>query len=203
MENAIVFGNPIELGKNLDCIQGYDNEYGAFGTCGLNPVSNVCTIAGLDISEPDVVRYAMENDLCEKTEPGVMGGGVTTGQTIKILEHYGIESHCEFSDVATPERIAEAIEGGHGVIMGLNSGILQGRDWKVYNDAGEVEVTHYVTLTGTVRDAETGELKGFYMCDSSAAQPDGAAMYTPLEKIKESYSDVNGAHIVVTNKPIR
>ena len=203
VENAVVFGDPLELSTQLDCVQAFDNEYGAIGTCGLNSISNICTIAGLDVPEPDVVRYAMENDLCEKVEPGVMGGGVNVIQTIKILEHYGIKSHCEFAEVATPERIAEAIEGGHGVILGVNSGILQDREWKVYNDEGEVEITHYVTLTGTVRDADTGELKGFYLCDSSSGRADGDAIYTSLEEIKESYGDVYGGHIVVTNEPIR
>lgn len=203
IETAIVFGNPLELGNQLDYIQGFDNEYGASGTCGLTSISNICKIHGMDVQEPEVVEYAMENDLCDKVEPGVLGGGITTIQAIKILEHYGIASHCEMADVATPERIAEAIEGGHGVIMGVNSGVLQDRDWKVYNEEGEIGVTHYVTVTGTVRDAETGELKGFYICDSSSARTDGGAIYTSLDEIEESYSKVYGGHVVMTNASIR
>lgn len=202
-DEVIVFGDPVNLGAQLDCIQGFDNEYGASGTCGLTSISNICKISGMDVSEPEVVRYAMENDLCQQVETGVLGGGVTTIQTIEILEHYGIPSHCEFASVATPERIAEALEGGHGVIMAVNSGILQGREWKVYNDVGEIETTHYVTVTGTVRDAETGELKGFYLCDSSAGRTDGGAIYTTLEEIQRSYTDVYGGHVVMTNRPIR
>lgn len=203
VDKAIVFGNPIELGYQLDYIQGFDNEYGATGTCGLTSISNICKIFGMNVSEPEVVKYAMENNLCEKVEPGIMGGGITTMQAIRILEHFGVSSYCEFSDVATPERIAEAIEGGHGVILGVNSGLLQNREWKVYNDTDGIEVTHYVTVTGTVRDIKTGELKGFYLCDSSSARPDGGAIYTTIEKIKESYSDVYGGHVVMTNAPIR
>ena len=203
VDHAVVFGNPLELGERLDFMQGFDNEYGAFGTCGLTSISNICKIYGMEVSEPEVVRYAMENDLCEKVGPGVMGGGVTTMQAIEILKHYGIASHCEFADVATPERIAEAIEGGYGVILGVNSGVLQDREWKVYNEEGVIQTTHYVTVTGTVRDAETGELKGFYLCDSSAARPDGGAIYTTLAEIRESYSDVYGGHVVMTNAPIR
>lgn len=203
VENAVVCGNPLELGEKLDCIQGFDNKYGAYGTCGLNSISNVCTIAGLDVPEYDVVEYAMENDLCEKVGPSALGGGVWANQTIKILEHYGIESHCELSEVATPDRVAELVEGGHGVIMGVNSGVLQDREWKVYNDQGEIETTHYVTITGTVRDAASGEIKGFYLCDSSSGRADGGAIYTPLEKIQAAYCDVNGGHIIASDKPIR
>ncbi len=203
IEIAIVFGDPIELGSRLDYIQGFDNVYGASGTCGLTSISNLCTMHGMDVSEPEVVEYAMKNDLCEKVAPGVLGGGVTTMQAIRILGHYGIPSHCEMAEVATPDRIAAAIEGGHGVMMGVNSGILQGRDWKIYSSDGVIETTHYITITGTVRDGESGELKGFYLCDSSSARTDGGAIYASINEIQKCYSDVYGGHIVMTNSPIR
>jgi len=204
MERAIIVGDPINLGDRLDFQQGFDNPYGAFGTCGLTSIANVCTISGMEVSETEVIRYAMENGLCEKGEGSAFGGGGTTIKNqIEILEHYGIPAHCEFADTATPERLAQAVEGGHGVILGLNSGILQDREWKIYNDNGEIAATHAVCLTGTVRDADTGELVGFYLCDSSGQTPDSGKTFVSLDKLKESYSEVRGGFATITNDPVR
>ena len=203
LDQAVVYGDPFTLGDTLDYQQGFDNPYGAFGTCGLTSVANVGTMAGLDITEPEVVDFAMNNNLCEKPGDGVLGGGVIISQTLKILSHYRLDSHCEMADVASPNRLAECIEGGHGVILGVNSGIMQGRDWKVLDKNREITTTHYVTLTGTVRDAESGEIKGFYMCDSSAARSDAGSLFVSLDLLKKGYTDVKGAHAIITNDPIR
>ena len=206
MDSVVVYGDPFTLGEALDFQQGFDNPYGAYGTCGLTSIANVGSMAGMELTEPEVVEYAMENGLCEEPgdlKSGVLGGGVNISQTLKILSHYQLDSHCEMADVATPDRLAECIEGGHGVILGVNSGVMQGRDWKVYDQNGEIQTTHYITMTGTVRDAESGELKGFYVCDSSSARPDGGAIFVSLDALKKGYTDVNGAHAVITNNAIR
>lgn len=202
-EQAIVCGDPINLAEKLDCFQGFDNPYNAFGTCGLTSIANICQISGMDIKEPQVVEYAMENGLCEKPENGRLGGGTTISNQLEILKHYGFDAHCEFSDVATAERIADAIEGGHGVIVGLNSGVLQDREWKIYDENGDFYAGHAVCMTGTVRDTETGELLGFYLCDSSAQKLDGAKQFVTVEKFNESYSNAISSYAVITNEPIR
>lgn len=203
MERAVIFGDPINLGNELDFQQGYDNKYGAFGTCGLNAISNICHIGGKDITEPEVVEYAMENDLCQKDDPKFHGGATTIKNQMDLLAHFGFESHCELSEVATPERLAEVIEGGHGVLLGVNSGVLQERDWKVYNDKGEITATHAVCLTGTVRNPDTGELAGFYLCDSSSQSPDGGRIFVPIDKFDECYTNIKGGFAVITNEAIR
>ena len=202
-DRAVVCGDPINLGDKLDFQQGFDNPYGAFGTCGLTSIANLCYIGGKEVSEPEVVEYAMENGLCEEVEPGVWGGGTSISDQIKILDHYGFSAHCEFPDVASGERLAEAVEGGHGVLLGVNSGILQDRDWKVYDKDGNIGCTHTVCLTGTVRSAETGDLVGFYLCDSSAQTPDGGRTFVPMDKFDQCYEEVQGAYAVITDEPIR
>lgn len=202
-EQAVVCGNPFEMAEKLDCFQGYDNPYGAFGTCGLVSIANICCLAGMEISEPQVVEFAMENGLCEKVEDGNWGGGTTVSNQLNLLKHYGIEAHCEFPDVATSERIADAIEGGRGVMVGLNSGLLQDREWKVYNENGDIYAGHTVCMTGTVRDVETGELLGFYLCDSSAQKEDGAKQFVSVEKFEACYLDAVSAYAVITDKVIR
>ncbi len=204
LEQAAVCGSPFTLAEVLDYQQGFDNPYGAFGTCGLTSIANVCTIGGKDISEPEVVEYAMKNNLCEPAGiPGRLGGGTTISNLIDILSHFGFDSHCEFKDTADYSRLAEAIEGGHGVILGLNSGVLQDRPWKIYDDAGELNATHAVCLTATVRDCDTGELVGFYMCDSSSQRPDGAKVFVTLEEMHDCYMDARDGFAVITNDAIR
>lgn len=203
LDEAFVWGDPFRLGEILDGYQGFDNPYGAYGTCGENSVANICKIAGMNVTEPEVVKYAMENDLCEKYDPKCLGGGTTIGDKVSLLEHFGLESHCEFAaETATPERLAEAIEGGHGVLLGLNSGILQDREWKVYNDQGEIVAGHAVCLTGTVRDMDHN-LKGFFLCDSSAQTNDSTHIFVPIEKFNACYTNVKDACAVITDYPIR
>lgn len=203
MEKAIVYGDPVHLGDILDYQQGFDNPYGSFGTCGETSISNICKIAGMDVTEPEVLQYAMENNLCQKDDPKFRGGATTIGNQIALLEHYGLPSHCEFAaETATPERLAEVIEGGHGVLLGLNSGVLQDREWKAYNEAGEITATHAICLTGTVYTLD-GKLAGFYLCDSSGQNPDSGRTFVPLDKFDACYSNVKDAFAVITDKPIR
>lgn len=200
MEKAIICGDPISLGDILDHQQGYDNPYGSFGTCGPTSIANICVIGGRDVTEPEVVEYAMENNLCIKNDDKFHGGGTSIGQQIALLDHFGFPSHCELAnEAATPDRLAAVIEGGHGVLLGLNSGVLQDREWKIYNDNGEITATHAVCLTGTVRDADTGDLVGFYLCDSSGQTPEPGRTFVPMDKFLKSYSEIKGGFAVITD----
>ena len=155
------------------------------------------------MTEPEVLAYAMENGLCIPDDPKFKGGGTTIGNQIALLEHFGFPSHCEFSqETATPERLAQVIEGGHGVLLGLNSGVLQEREWKAYNVDGEITATHAVCLTGTVYSTD-GELKGFYLCDSSGQNPDSGRTFVPIDKFNACYSNLKDSFAVITDEPIR
>ena len=203
MVRAVVCGDPYFWGEKLDYQQGYDNPYGAFGTCGPTSIANLCTMAGMEITEPEVVDYAIQNGFSEPPRPGEMGGATTIGGELRILEHYGMSAHCELNTQADCERIAQLIESGRGVICGLNSGILQERDWKIYNQMGEIQANHAVCMTGTVRNPDTGELSGFYLCDSSSQRPDGAMIYVPLEKMRQCYENTTDGFVIATDAPIR
>ncbi len=203
MKEAVVYGDPYKLAEILDYQQGFDNPYGAFGTCAHTSISNLCKISGQNVTEPQVVEYAMENNLCIKDDNPIANGGATIKNQIEILKHYGIDAHCEFKDIADCERLALAIEGGHGVIVGLNSGVLQGRDWKIGGDGEKIKATHSVCLTGTVRDPENNELLGFYMCDSSSQRSDGAKIYVSVREMEDCYIKASDGFAVITDDPIR
>lgn len=128
VETAIVSGEPFELANILDSVQG-DAVEGAWGTCFLTSISNICTLAGKDISEGDVVRYAVENKLCNVDAWSPENtGGTSTKSAVRILnELCGIEAHSyegrEFRKFDN-EAIAQAIEDGIGVIAGLDAGFF-------------------------------------------------------------------------------
>ena len=67
--------------------------------------------------------------------------------------------------------------------------------WKIYNQMGEIQANHAVCMTGTVRNPDTGELSGFYLCDSSSQRPDGAMIYVPLEKMRQCYEKGRGGSL--------
>lgn len=204
VEKALVFGNPVELSEKLDCFQGYDNPYNAFGTCGLVTIANIGVMAGMELTEPEVVKYAMENGLCDTAENGILGGGGTSiEQQTSILKHFGLESHCEPSYIADVNRLANVIEHGHGVLVALNSGLLQDRDWKIYDGNGDVYAGHAVCMTGTARDINTKELIGFYLCDSSAQRMDAGRIFVPVDDFKKCYTDAVRSYAVITDNPIR
>lgn len=151
------------------------------------------------------IESMLEMELTDRV-PGmeraiVVGDPYAWGEKLDFQQ--GFDAHCEFNDAADCERVAELIEGGHGVICGLNSGVLQDRPWKTYNEASEICATHSVCMTATVRDADTGALRGFYLCDSSAQRPDGAMIFVPLEKMQACYGDIKGGFVVATDAPIR
>ena len=200
MEKAIVYGDPIALGDILDIHQGYDNPYGAIGTCGETTIANLCTIAGMEITEPEVVAYAMENGLCEEYDPIYKGGSTSISQQISILKHFHLEAHCEVpSETADPDRLAALIEGGYGVLLCINYPLLYGR---VPKEGTEDTARHAICLTGTVRHID-GSLAGFYICDSWYQNEDSGRVFVPIERMNACYTNISEANAVITDNPIR
>lgn len=204
MELAIVYGDPIALGDILDIQQGHDNIYGANGTCGETSIANICTIAGMKVTEPEVVAYAMENNLCQKgvDDPIWNGGATTISQQIAILKHFNLDAHCEIpSETADPERLAELIEGGYGILLCINYDYMYGR---TPMEGTEDTARHAICLTGTVRHLD-GTLAGFYVCDSDSwyQNEDAGRVFVPLERMNACYTNISEANAVITDKPIR
>ena len=200
MEKAVVYGDPVALGDILDIRQGYDNPYGAAGTCGQTTIANICTIAGKEVTEPQVVAYAMENGLCLKEDPVYHGGATSISEQIAILKHFQLNAHCEIpSETADPERLAALIEGGHGILLGINYPLLYGN---VPAEGMEDTARHAVCLTGTVRHTD-GTLAGFYLCDSWYQNENSGRVFVPLERMNACYTNISEAYAVITDAPIR
>lgn len=197
--DVVVFGNPIETGERLDHSQG-DNPYGAAGNCNLVSTSNFLNLCGVEeANETQITGYAIENNECFYCDifPPEYNGGSGTENMQSILQDFGISS-----EIVTPENggsleeIANRLEEGYVGAMGVNAGYL----WDDPNSIGDGSTNHEVTLTGTVRDPESGDLLALTVCDSG----DGNACHVvPVDKLDDCYTTVDGADVVFSTEPIR
>ena len=196
VDRALVIGNPFEAAERMDYVQG-DNVLGYLGDCGLTSVANVGQLCGLDLSEDDVVLLANATGQCANDWflPPSERGGVNDENIINLLSAYGIEAHAESADSpgGSLEAIAQYCENGQSVTMGLNAGVAW--DMPEYIDDGGAN--HQVTVLGAVRDADTGEVAGLYICDSGNNEQ---CRFVDAETCHAMYTNVSGASIVVTDK---
>lgn len=201
-EKIIVYGKPYEIGERLDDHQG-DNELGFRGNCGLVSVNNILRMANIESTEDSVLNKAIKEGLCEYASfwPSEKNGGASINHIKALLEKYGVDSeiHYSYTNQGSLESIAQKVEAGHGVIQLVNSGLLYNRPDLV----GSGLMNHAISVTGTARDVQTGELKGFFICDSGITNENSKALYCPVEVIEQAYTRALWTGICVTSKPIR
>jgi len=199
VETALVYGNPYEAAGYLDDCQG-DNQLGAEGDCGLVSTSNVLTLCGVKSDEESITEYAVENELCSYSRflPPESRGGTTDSQICKILRLHGVEASAFSAQSAEGncESVAEYVESGHGVEIGINAGY----GWQNTNYTDDGSANHQITVTGTVRDANNGELKGFVVCDSGL---NNGSRFMSLETLRDAYENVPGSSVIATDAPLR
>ena len=204
VELAVVTGYPEMAAGMLDSVQG-DEIDGACGTCGLTSIANICRLAGENVSEGMVVSYAVENTLCNVAPwDAARTCGITGEQAVEIMSAFGIGAHVEKADACSIEELAEAVESGHGVIVGIDAGEIWDDPASSTIMFGKAYANHYVTITGVARDAATGEVAGFYICDSGRGLESDACRYLSAEKLERAYNtSIGGADAVITNAAIR
>ena len=198
---VMVFGDPFEVGQNLDDCQG-DNEFNAKGNCGLLTITNMLRLGGFDITESDVTKFALENGLCTDgvwMDP-YSRGGTTVMNRQEILACYGIESSFTFDtyEAGGLSEIARYVEQGYGVNISVNAGYA----WDSPSNIGDGSSNHSILVTGTAYDPNTGELKGLYVCDSGLTQQDSKAYFLSADRLQDCYVEVPGACMLVTDQPI-
>lgn len=198
----MVFGDPFEVGQNLDDCQG-DNEFDAKGNCGLLTITNMLRLGGFDVTESDVTKFALENGLCADgiwMDP-YSRGGTTVLNRQEILARYGIESRFTFDtyEAGSLSEIAHYVEQGYGVNISVNAGYA----WDSPSNIGDGSSNHSILVTGTAYDPDTGEFKGLYVCDSGLTQQDSKAYFLSAERLQDCYMDAPGACMLVTDQPIR
>lgn len=192
---VIVCGHPLEEAERLDWSQG-DNSYGALGVCGINSAANVLTQCGKEgMTEEYMVGYAIDHDWCNHgfgVEP-CDAGGTTIYWQRQLIESHGVDVKFCISD--SMEDLAMRFESGRAGLINLNAGYL----WDEPSCVDDGRANHAVTMTGTVRDPETGALLGITICDSGNPNP---CLFVSAKKLKLCYEQAGGTAIFTTD-PVR
>lgn len=204
MGEVLVGGDPFGVADQLDDNQG-DNVLNAQGDCGLVSVANILTLAGMDVTEDEVVVAAVGTGLCHySTELDPEQNGGTNAQLRQaLLQKFGIPCTVlgDGYNGKKPDldSIAEYVEAGHGVNLGVNAGYA----WNEPSAVMDGRNNHSIIVTGTVRDPESGELKGLVVCDSGLVGTQSNARVMSVATLNNAYVNVNGASCLVTDQPIR
>lgn len=197
----LVTGSPFEIAGSLDCAQG-DNCYRVASDCGLVSCSNYLNICRIEADEDEIVGFALENNLCSRsyfTSPESWGG--TNDKNLEtILESYGVESSAFHANEArgSIEGIADAIEDGHAVMIGVNAGYL----WDDPNCVGNGRANHQITVTGTIRNAE-GDLEALTICDSGRCLESDSCRVVSVSEMESFYARIPGASAIISDKVVR
>lgn len=169
-----IYDSPNEIGKYLYYSQGSANPK-FLGTCGLCSCANVLRLAGVNLTESQVIEYAsttkasdsLFGTLCSVNPFNAHSSGGTRPKDRKeILEHFGISSGLFPVELekgratdSTINSIAKYVSEGRGVIASVHAGIL-------YNGYETENDFHAVTIT-SVRKNKYGDITGFYIADSN------------------------------------
>jgi hypothetical protein len=172
-------------------LQGDNLEHDG-GDCGMVCCADVLDQFGLGLTEADIVRHATR---CRELhvvagQPDRSGWSLPTEQA-RILCDYGVPAAAEQDQPI--DRLADAVQRGHGVIAAVNSGVL----WSDVRFLGDGQANHGVTITGVARDPYDGALEGFYINDSGTGH---SAQFVSAHLMTTAFVRTGG-FCVVTDRP--
>ncbi len=153
------YNTPSVTGKSLDYRQG--KVAGYKGTCGLCSCENILRLAGADVSEQDIVEFALKNGFCTDKSCEEENGGTSYLDRKKILDAFGVASFLLPQELPA---IEEAVISGRGVIISVDAGCL-------WDDARYINGLHAVIVTSVDYDKE-GRVENFHICDSGVGNYD-------------------------------
>ncbi len=202
MGEVLVGGDPMGVADKLNDCQG-NNILNARGDCGLVSVANMLTQAGMEVTEDEIVVMAVRNRLCEYSTENDAGenGGTNVLHRQALLNACGLKATIYsdyFGNRMSLEDIADCVEAGHGVNIDVNAGYAW-NDASYINDGAS---NHSIIVTGTLRDPDTGRLKGLMVCDSGLTNMNSRALPMSVETLERAYVNVPGASAIVTDRPI-
>ena len=145
-------------------LQG-DNPEHDRGDCGIVSCADVLNQFGMPLTETDAFLHAARRHELHVV-PGRpdQSGWTLPAEQAAILTDYGVPAHAE--EAQPVERLALAVQHGHGVIAMVNAGVL----WSDPQALGHGQANHAVTITGIARDPYDGALLGLYINDSGSGQ---------------------------------
>ncbi|MCW3096893.1 MAG: hypothetical protein JWL77_2511 [Chthonomonadaceae bacterium] len=173
-----------------------DNELGYQGTCGLCSVQDVADQYGLNLTENDVVRFAADHHLCSTDGTPDQCGGTDIYTQAELLTDMQIMA--QPVQGMTIDELAKDFESGNKIIIETNAGELfqgilpdsqcaqlVGPDPHAYN--------HAVTVTGVVRDPQTGAVVGIFINDTGANK---GAQFISAAVLQQSWVGTGGNGVV-------
>jgi len=186
-------GRPVIVTGDVDRCRDFcelqgQNDLGFLGTCGLCAAKDVLNQFFKDVKENDVVKYAADHGLCttNDTDPA-MNGGTTPSDQAQILIDFGVPAHVEGG--ATLDDLAQFVEEGRGIIIGVDAGVL----WGDFDSCSFYYPNHGITVTGVMRDLTNSNVIGYYVNDSGTGT---GAQYVSIEKMEMMWSAVNGSCVI-------
>lgn len=183
---TIISGDPEAL-ADFNHKQG-ENPYGVENDCGLVATQDVLNQHDIDVTEAEVVAYAVRNGLCDWNPADPFHSGGSGPETLPVLlEHYGVSAHAETG--ASLQDLAAAFESGHSIIAGVNAGAL----WLDINAYGRGEDNHAIVLTGVARDPTTRDIQGFYINDSGTGE---SGRFVDADTMRRASTDAGGKAVV-------
>lgn len=197
-----VFDHPEQLQAELPFEQG-KNEYGKEGTCALANLGTWLEIGGSANKENDIVAYAsthmdMDGDpLCSES------GGVYPGNIPTIWKNFGVDAYNDSSK--NLEHIAEAVESGHAVSVGVNAGKLYENDnpeaFDLNESYGDGGANHQIGIVSCVRDGVSGNITHFYINDTGRSLSRDACRRVPVQDLYNAVNVKRGV-ATISKKPI-
>ncbi len=165
-----------------------DNPEHFQNDCGLASVQDVLLQFGARVTEGEVVTHALEHGECQ-VDPAAPGrsGATRPSQDARILGDYGLPSSVRSGQ--TIRQLARSVEQGHGIIIGVNSGVL----WQIPALVGNGGVNHAVAVTGVALDPQDGSIQGFYVNDSGNGK---AAEFVGTVIMRVAWEDAGGWAVV-------
>jgi len=119
-------------------------------------------------SESDLVARSLNLGFCNTAKDTALSGGVSQEDLLRLLADANVASQAECG--YSLEDLAQNIESGLKVIAFVNAGEL----WGYVDEPSVIEANYAVLMEGVARDAQSGEISGFFLRDPAA--PEKAAL---------------------------
>ena len=184
---AVVIGD-VEGVKKFNHHQG-DNPYGFRGTCGLVSCQEILNQFGLEVTEADVVDWAVKNGLCSVTDNPATSGGTTLESQARILSDFGVSA--EYGSLSSLEELAQGVEEGKGIIIAVNAERLWGQPSFWSNNPN-----HAIVVTGVARNPKNGKVEGIYINDSGRSYRGDSGRFIDAKLLKRCWLNQGGNYVM-------
>ena len=190
-QNSLLESRP-DLADMFEAGEFYEqgnNEFGYEGTCGETTLANTLNrlLETNEFTENDVLRVAIDNNLCEidPFDPA-NSGGTSTEQYMELYNEMNQRTGnqldvkaFDYENALGIEDMASRLEEGSILNIAVDSNVL----WDQPRDLleGAHYSDHWISVTGVERDLN-GNIEGFKIVDSG-----GGESYLNLDKFERCY----------------